>query len=171
MVSLRVRKATKDAANYIAELSARVQEKLTRSGSLQQIGPIPVEQVAEEIEKEAAFLLELEGRPVGSVFVEQVVTPTLVALFKEWGLVDIGRNYYFLHKFLLVPEQQGQGLGPYFIAQIQQIFAADRPATIVLDCWAGNTKLREFYSQAGFKLHGIFDEDDFQVAVFIWPGS
>jgi hypothetical protein len=41
---------------------------------------------------------------------------------------------------------------------------------IVLDCWAGNSKLRDFYQQAGFTSHGIFaveDYEDYEVMVFV----
>jgi RimJ/RimL family protein N-acetyltransferase len=35
----------------------------------------------------------------------------------------------------------------------------------VLDCWADNDKLRAFYAALAFRLHGIFDEKDDQIAV------
>jgi hypothetical protein len=41
-------------------------------------------------------------------------------------------------------------------------------ATIVLDCWAGNAKLRDFYQRAGFTSHGIFPVQDFEVMVFVF---
>jgi hypothetical protein len=46
--------------------------------------------------------------------------------------------------------------------------AMDRGAVrVVLDCWAGNGKLRDFYTRAGFRLHGVFPEGDYEVAVFV----
>src|SRR5215471_2163625 len=108
---LKVRQAEQDDIAYIVDLSRRVQEKLTASGSLQQIGPIPRETVVAQINAGTAHILE--------------------------GI-----------KAYVASRQPG--------------------AIIVLDCWAGNDKLRDFYTRAGFKLHGVFPANGFEVAVFVY---
>jgi hypothetical protein len=37
---------------------------------------------------------------------------------------------------------------------------------LYLDCWAGNKKLRNFYSNAGFDFIGDFPEEDYMISVF-----
>ena len=67
---------------------------------------------------------------------------------------------------MLEPEEQGRGLG---IALLQGVKRLMEPlsASIVLDCWAANAKLRDFYQRAGFTGHGIFPVRDFEVMVFV----
>lgn len=37
---------------------------------------------------------------------------------------------------------------------------------VVLDCWAGNEKLRSFYEGVGCSLVGVFPELEYEIAVF-----
>ena len=65
------------------------------------------------------------------------------------------------------PEEQGKGLGRIFLDGIRQQVIPHYNGTIVLDCWAGNDKQRDFYLRARFTFHGIFPENDYQVAIFV----
>jgi GNAT superfamily N-acetyltransferase len=161
---MQVRHAREDERDYIVELSRRVQDKLTRSGSLQEIGPIPSHVVASHIEQNTAYVLEVDGQILGSVFVEPA--PSHLA---DWGFTNPGYRYWFLHKLMIEPEQQGRRLGRQFVEEIKKIIAGDPNAVLTLDCWAGNHKLRQLYTDLGFKLHGVFHEGDYQVVVFAWP--
>ncbi|MBL8132761.1 MAG: hypothetical protein JNL42_12950, partial [Anaerolineae bacterium] len=55
---IRVRQAEASDSAFIHALSVRVQESLTRSGSLQQIGPIPPPIVADYIRQGYAVVAE-----------------------------------------------------------------------------------------------------------------
>ena len=68
---------------------------------------------------------------------------------------------------MLEPEQQGKRLGVAFLEEVKRLMAP-RSGTIVLDCWAGNGKLRDFYQRAGFTIHGIFPVQDYDVMVFVF---
>lgn len=37
---------------------------------------------------------------------------------------------------------------------------------IYLDCWAGNEKLKSFYSNAGFNYCGDLPEEDYKISIF-----
>jgi len=162
---LKVRQAEQDDIAYIVDLSRRVQEKLTASGSLQQIGPIPREIVDAQVNAGTAHILEEDSRRLGSVFVE----PMTVEILGHWKFADPMLKPWFLHKLMLDPGEQGRGLGAHFLEGIKAYVASQQPGgTIVLDCWAGNDKLRDFYTRAGFKLHGVFPANGFEVAVFVY---
>ncbi|KAE9377563.1 hypothetical protein N431DRAFT_434759 [Stipitochalara longipes BDJ] len=86
---------------------------------------------------------------------------------------------WYLHSLMLVPELQGQGLGRVFLRQVLNILELEikisgrgiegvKGGMIILDCWAGNDKLREFYKTVGFKFWGSFPEKDYEIAVFAW---
>jgi GNAT superfamily N-acetyltransferase len=93
-----------------------------------------------------------------------------------------GNGIWYLHSLMLNPEFQGQGLGRVFLRQLLSILELETNArdkskeevkgvSIVLDCWAGNDKLRAFYEAVGFKLLGLFPEEDYEIAVFAWEVS
>jgi hypothetical protein len=163
MEERRVRGATLDDARWIVDLSARVQESLTASGSRQQIGPLLLESTERSILVGNAFLLETAERHIGSVLVDPLDNSYLV----QWGLHSLAGLLWYLHSLMLEPEEQGKRLGLIFLEDVKQLMAP-LSGTIVLDCWAGNAKLRDFYHRAGFTFHGIFPVKDYEVAVFIF---
>ena len=114
-------------------------------------------------------MLEDDGRLVGSVFVEPASRQTLPEL-SGWGLDDPDLRLWHLHKLMIEPEEQGRGLGSILVDAVKEQVAS-RGGTIVLDCWAGNEKLRDFYTRAGFRLHGVFPEDGYEIAVFTWDSD
>ena len=162
MEEYRVRPATLDDAGWIVELSARVQAALTASGSLQQIGPLPLEGTKRSILMGHAYLLETGTHGLGSVLVD----PLDGAQQEEWHLPAEQGPWWYLHSFMLEPEEQGQGLGLVFLGEVKRLMAP-LSGSIVLDCWAGNAKLRDFYQRAGFTAHGVFGVLDYEVVVFV----
>jgi GNAT superfamily N-acetyltransferase len=166
---MHVRPAEPRDIPAIVDCSGRVQERLTASGSLQEFGPIPTATVAAHIAAGTAFALDDAGSVIGGVIVEPCASPVTLGLpetVDEWGLGGAA-ELWFLQKLMVTPEAQGRGIGRVLLdgALVQ---VADRGAEqVVLDCWAGNAKLRDFYAVAGFRLHGVFPHYDYEVAVFI----
>lgn len=164
----QVRRATLTDAEWIVDLSARVQSALTASGSLQQIGPLPFAIVGLSIRGGYAYLLEGEGRRIGSTLVDPldgryVSTCTITAA--QWTLPIPSAPRWYLHALMLDPSEQGKGLGLTFLEGVKRLALPER-GTIILDCWAGNTKLRAFYQRAGFSYQGDVPVKDYEVAVF-----
>src|SRR5260370_31996878 len=109
--SLKVRRAEQDDIGYIVDLSRLVQEKLTASGSLQQIGPIPRETVEAQVNAGTAHILDGGSRSLGSVF----VGPVTIGSLGRWKLDNPALKPWLLHKLILEPEEQGRGLGAHFL--------------------------------------------------------
>jgi GNAT superfamily N-acetyltransferase len=158
----QVRPATLDDVSWIVGLSARVQAALTASGSLQQIGPLPLEDTKRSILSGHAYLLESAGVGLGSVLIDPLDGTHL----EKWQLPGEQGPWWYLHSFMLEPKEQGKGLGLVFLGDVKEQMAALSGA-IVLDCWAGNGKLRDFYQRAGFTGHGVFGVKDYEVMVFV----
>lgn len=74
-----------------------------------------------------------------------------------------GRMY--LYRIAVEPEFQGKNVGSYICGWVQS-FAGQNHKTVYLDCWAGNDKLKDFYSSTGFYYIGDFPEEDYMVSVF-----
>ncbi len=63
------------------------------------------------------------------------------------------------------PEAQGRGVGEAVCAWVKA-YADSRRKSVYLDCWAGNEKLKDFYSKAGFDYLGDYPEEDYQISAF-----
>src|SRR5215472_10981230 len=91
------RRATRDDASWIVDLSRRVQDALTAGGSLQQIGPLLVEATEQSILTGNAFVLETRQKRLGSVLVDPLETSHV----EKWALQRQPRPLWYLHKLML----------------------------------------------------------------------
>jgi GNAT superfamily N-acetyltransferase len=157
------RRATMDDASWIVDLSRRVQDALTASGSLQLIGPLLLEETVPTIRAGTAFVLQTQDKRLGSVLIDPLDSARLV----QWALPTVAGPWWYLHSLMLEPEEQGNRLGVAFLEDVKRLMAS-RSGAIVLDCWAGNSHLRDFYQRAGFTGHGIFPVKDYEVMVFVF---
>ena len=166
---MHVRLAEVGDVGAMVALSGRVQERLSATGSLQEFGPIPAETVAAHVVGRTGFVLERPGRLLGGIFLEPAAAPVtrdLAVTLAGWRL-DTAPSLWFLQKLMVEPREQGGGLGRVLLDGAADQVAGRGAERIVLDCWAGNDRLRDFYARAGFRLHGVFPESGYEVAVFI----
>src|SRR5690348_5598475 len=131
------RRATLDDARWIVDLSARVQAALTASGSLQQIGPLPLPEVERLSRLGYSCVLELADRRVGSTLLYPIESnhPELVQI----NLHHLPGPLWNLRALMLEPEEQGRGLGLHFLESIRHL-VIPTSGSIILGCWAGNDK-------------------------------
>ena len=160
-----VRKAALPELSSLLTLAAAAQEKLTRAGSEQQIAGYSEQNVHARIERGELWALEVSGGVIGGAFVEPA-TPERFPHIALWNAVLEGVALWFLYGLIVHPEHQGQGWGRVLLDGIYCKFQPNAPSVLLLDCWAGNTKLRRFYTDAGFDLHGVFPEGSYEIAVF-----
>ncbi|MBE0691216.1 MAG: GNAT family N-acetyltransferase [Anaerolineae bacterium] len=161
---LRIRHIEPADVPGVIALSARVQERLTRSGSRQQIGPITSGIMDAMIKAGNAYVIEVENALAGSFFLE----PVSFSQRAIWLLDTIDRRFWFLSRLMLDPDYQGRRLGEQTIRELQRRMTMEPNGALLLDCWAGNDQLRAYYANLGFQLHGIFDENNYQIAVMLW---
>ena len=163
----QVRKAAAFDGPILLATARAAQDKLTRGGSAQQIAGYSAQNVGERTRRGEVFVLEVTGRVLGAAFVEPV-TPQRFPQIAAWNAVPGGSPAWFLYGLVIHPEHQGWKWGQALLHGICRREKFASPAILLLDCWAGNAKLRQFYADAGFALHGVFPEEDFEVAVFRW---
>ena len=77
--------------------------------------------------------------------------------------VDVRSNY--LSQIAILPEFQGINFGSE-ILNFACCYAKRLNKTLYLDCWAGNEKLKRFYSRNGLEYIGDFTEDDYVISIF-----
>jgi len=166
---MQVRIAEAGDIATILELSQQVQEWLTASGSLQEFGPIPVATIVAHVAAGTAHVLDDVGVLKGGAFVEPAaapVTPELAQILASLRLLPAAQRLWWLQKLMVAPDYQGHGLGLMILEGVKLHVAVHGGELVGLDCWAGNAKLRDFYTRAGFQLHGELAESGFEVAVF-----
>lgn len=158
---LRVRVATEAEARFVHELSARVQDELVRIGSRQEFGPIPISVVEAACRLRHVRVAEHLEEPVGGVFVEPLDARSAAA----WRIPAAGSR--FLSKLMIEPQRRGRGWGSAIVRSVQGEARASAER-LVLDCWAGNAKLRRLYERLGFELRDEFPAADYRIAVYVW---
>lgn len=160
----QVRPAAASESERILKNAQAAQKKLIRAGSEQQISGYSERNVYARIKRSELWALEVSGVVIGSAFVEPA-TPKRFPQISSWNAVPDDYSGWFLYGLVIHPERQGQGWGRALLDGICQKLELTAPS-MLLDCWAGNTKLRCFYIDAGFDLHGIFPEAGYEIAVF-----
>ncbi|MDV2682853.1 GNAT family N-acetyltransferase [Alkalihalophilus lindianensis] len=78
-------------------------------------------------------------------------------------VVDKGSKY--LAQLAIIPAFQGRNVGSS-ITEFACDVAERVNKSLYLDCWAGNGKLRAFYTKNGFACLGNFKEADYFISVF-----
>ena len=159
------REALDSEALIILEVAQAAQKKLTDAGSAQQIAGYTVQNIAERTKRGELFVLEVLKSIIGSAFVEPA-TPERFPQIAGWNAVPDGCPAWFLYGLVIHPEHQGRRWGRVLLHGLCRQEKLAGPAVLLLDCWAGNANLRRFYAEAGFELHGVFPEEDYEVAVF-----
>lgn len=162
------RRAIHSDIQWILETAARVQAALTASGSLQELAKPSLDEVHTSIQNEYVFIFQdaINNTSLGAV-TTSLFYPEAGRGSLDWGIGSSEKTWY-LHSLILEPAYQGQGMGVLFLEEALSLLRAKEGAgMVVLDCWAGNGKLRYFYERVGFVLHGEFPEEDYRIAVFV----
>ncbi|MBT2642486.1 GNAT family N-acetyltransferase [Bacillus sp. ISL-41] len=91
----------------------------------------------------------------------------VIATFGIKDLNDwhVGKSGKYLYQIAIHPKYQGKGYGSVITSWACQ-YARELGEELYLDCWAGNTKLKDFYSENGFEFVGDFPEEDYYISVF-----
>lgn len=162
------RLAQQKDAEAVVQLSQRVQAALTASGSLQHLRAVEVEHILEEIERHECFVLEdqLTAQIIGAASTG-AIHHDYYPDADGFSLSNYSKPWVYLYSVMVDPSHQSRGLGKRFVGDyvkhIEEVFGG---GTIILDCWAGNDKLRDFYTRAGFTFAAVVPENDYEVAVF-----
>jgi GNAT superfamily N-acetyltransferase len=87
-----------------------------------------------------------------------------------FGIKDVGQWHIegavkYLYQLALHPDYQGKGYGADIVSRACQK-ARGFGQELYLDCWAGNEKLKSFYSENGFEYIGDFPVEDYYISIF-----
>jgi GNAT superfamily N-acetyltransferase len=120
--------------------------------------PWNIDYISEDVNKGRVYLMLIDGMAAGTFSIKDTNNINV-------GLIDPNNNY--LCRIAILPEYQGQKFGMDII-RFSKEYSRNNGKSLYLDCWAGNRRLRDFYSGAGFEHLGDVPEDDYFISVFKW---
>lgn len=118
--------------------------------------PWEPEVIQKEIKKNQAYVVLFNRTFVGTFCISPL---------NNLSTLPIDPEGVYLSKIAILPGYQGKNLGSAAV-QFACSFAKQRNLTLYLDCWAGNKKLKEFYSGNGLEYIGDFPEEGYFISIF-----
>jgi GNAT superfamily N-acetyltransferase len=153
---MEIRRAGNKDLDQVVEILNKVAENLQQKGIYQWAYPWDRNEIEQEIKKDQSFTLLIDEKVIGIFFIGKI---------DRLSDLIIAPQSNYLNKIAILPEYQGNNFGAAII-EYACCFARQMNKTLYLDCWAGNDKLRAFYSRHGFNYVGDFPEDDYYISVF-----
>ena len=152
-----IRLAEKDDIGIIVELLNKVTLNLHQKSINQWKYPWHFEEINIEIKNRNVYVITIDKLIVGTFSLKDMD-------INEGFHISNPNNLYF-YRIAVLPEYQGKNIGIKAINYALEI-SRNLKRTLYLDCWAGNIKLKNFYSKAGFNYCGDFKEEDYMISVF-----
>ena len=152
-MNTEIRNATQNDIHTITDILNAATQKLLAKGVMQ--WEYPWDERAVESFISDFYIVFSEGNAVGCF-----------GLKTYSGLVftDDDSGLYFYH-LAVHPDCSGKGLGKEICRWVTE-YSESNGINIYLDCWAGNDKLRSFYTDAGYEYMGDFPEEDYFISAF-----
>ncbi|WP_367139560.1 GNAT family N-acetyltransferase [Saccharothrix sp. HUAS TT1] len=168
-MSIRIRRATADDVPAIVDWRRQAAAWLAAQGSDQWSDAglsrtAFTDRVHASITRGETWIAELDGRPVGTIAVDDHADPGL------WTPDEL-RESVIVHRMITAPGVRGArtGVGEALLDQADAV-ARDRVRTWVrLDAWTTNTRLHDYYRGRGFRLVRVADPTRPSSALFERP--
>lgn len=153
---MTIRLATLDDKETVLDILNKVTLDLHGRGIQQGEYPWDADRLASEITKSYVYVLLKDEHIVGTFCIKDI---------DELSELKIEPRSSYLYQIAILPDYQGNKLGSE-ITKFACAYAKEVNTTLYLDCWAGNEKLKNFYSNNGFAYQGDFPEDDYFISIF-----
>ena len=149
-------KAKEDDIYEIYQLLKKVSEDLHNRGIKQWMNEWKIDDIREFVLKKNIYIFRFEkqGEIIGLFSLEE--NKLLIEQFPE---------SLYLSKVALLPKYQRKGIGAKMIQKAIEIVHS-QGKVVVLDCWNGNKKLKEYYTKIGFKYIMDLPEDNYFISIF-----
>lgn len=149
--------ATVDNAFEITELLNTVTLQLHHKSIMQWEYPWDQNSIENDVLSNLVEMLLDNGRIIATFSISPLRS-------NPWASENLVDALYMYH-IAIHPDYQGYGIGKQ-IMQHATGFGLAQKKNIYLDCWAGNTKLKNFYTESGFEYIGDFPEKDYRISAF-----
>jgi GNAT superfamily N-acetyltransferase len=140
----------------IIEILNKVTLNLHEKGVSQWTYPWVDDEIISDINKQRVYIMILDDTTSATFSIKD-------SSCVNADLIEANNNY--IYRIAVLPEYQGKKLG-LDIIKFALEYSKNTSKSLYLDCWAGNSNLRRFYSGAGFEFLGDVPEEDYFVSVF-----
>ena len=142
--------------NEIFQLLKKVTEDLHKKGIKQWVDEWKIQNITDLVLNNNFYVqrLEKDGEIIG-----------IFSLEENKLLLDQFPKSLYLSKIALLPKYQKKGIGAKMIQKAIEIVHS-QGKVVVLDCWNGNQKLKEYYTKIGFKYIMDLPEDNYFISIF-----
>ena len=144
-----------DDTSLIVELLNCVTLNLHKKNINQWTYPWNINEIEDEINKKHIYIFTKELKIIGTFSLKDI----------DENFIFIKSSGIYLYRIAILPEYQGKNIGKEIINYACE-YSKHLNKLLYLDCWAGNEKLRKFYTEVGFDFSGDFPEEDYMVSVF-----
>lgn len=157
-MNIRIRNARINNCNSLIDLLNKATLNLHNKGIKQWEYPWKDEDIIYDIKMNYIYIIEdCKNNIIGTFSVKPIRE-------KELFEVNVCDSLY-LYRIALAPEIQGRNIGREIFKYIKNNNEFTEKK-MYLDCWAGNNKLKSFYSSCGLGYCGDFPEEDYMVSVY-----
>lgn len=154
-MNIAIRKATIQDLDAVVDVINLASQNLIKKGVHQWQYPCDTLQIKEEIEKGLIFILESNGKIIGSYSMKDI---------DRFEAIGLNESAKYLYRVVIAPEHQGKKAGDKLIQDLREKNAKEDD--IYLDCWAGNDKLKQFYVGNGCSYLGDYPEEDYLISIY-----
>ena len=148
--------AKEEDVNEVYQLLKTVADDLHKRGIKQWIEEWKLEEINNLVLKQNIYVQRLEKN-------KEIIG--LFSLEENKLFIDQFPKSLYLSKVSILPKYQKKGLGAKMVQKAIDIVHS-QGKIIVLDCWNGNQKLKDFYTKLGFKYITDLPEYDYFISVF-----
>ncbi|WP_369436003.1 GNAT family N-acetyltransferase [Lysinibacillus fusiformis] len=153
---MEIRLAKIDDFSQVVYILNEVTLNLQQKGIQQWEYPWDDNKIINQLKNNYLYVLLVEEEMLGTFCIYDIDN------INEFSLDEKGK---YLSQIAILPKFQGKNIGSA-ITEFACFFVKELDKTLYLDCWAGNEKLKQFYSRNGFKYLGDFPEESYFVSIF-----
>ncbi|WP_185903575.1 GNAT family N-acetyltransferase [Lysinibacillus sphaericus] len=153
---MEIRLAKIDDFAQVVYILNEVTLNLQQKGIQQWEFPWDDNKIINQLKNDYLYVLLVEEEMIGTFCIYDIDN------INEFSLDEKGK---YLSQIAILPKFQGKNIGSA-ITEFACFFVKELDKTLYLDCWAGNEKLKQFYSRNGLKYIGDFPEENYFVSIF-----
>ncbi|MFB7155812.1 GNAT family N-acetyltransferase [Lysinibacillus sp. NPDC056232] len=153
---MEIRLAKIDDLSQLLYILNEVTLNLQQKGIHQWEYPWDNNKIINQLKNNFLYVLIVEEEIIGTFCIYDIEN------INEFSFDDKSK---YLSQIAILPKFQGKNIGSA-ITKFACFLAKGLDKTLYLDCWAGNEKLKQFYSRNGLEYIGDFPEEDYFVSIF-----
>jgi GNAT superfamily N-acetyltransferase len=113
-------------------------------------------EIVNQIKNNHSYILLVDGIIIGTFCINDI---------DHINELSVDARSKYLSQISILPKFQGKNFGSAII-DFACSYVKGLNKTLYLDCWAGNKKLKEFYSRNGLECIGNFPEESYFISIF-----